>query len=95
MGSSGRTQALRSLIFTSIRRTRLLAEMLLQLLWILSVTPGTDRLDAPVSLSRKDNKRQNEKKDVWLLCPWVMSYPDFVYRALLFMDVCFVCMESL
>ena len=64
--------------------------MLFQLLWILSETEIVRLLR-----SAKKNTDRMKKKDVWLLFSRVMSYPDFVYRAVLFMRVRMVCMESL
>lgn len=42
-GKLGEDSGAMLLDFTSIRRTRLVAVILLLLFWILSVTPGTDR----------------------------------------------------
>lgn len=35
--------------------------------------------------------RKKKDRDVWLLFPRVMSYPDFVYRAQLSVRVCVLC----
>lgn len=94
MGSLGRIQALCSLISLIHKEdTSICCDAPAAPLDSLSRQALRDR-EAPASLSRTDNGEE-KIRDVWLLFPWVMSYPDFVYRALLPVRVCFVCMENL